>query len=187
MTATCLHCDGDCRLTDGVEIYPHRPDLADKQIWKCDPCNATVGCHPGGTEPLGHAADKATRQARMKLHEQRLDPIWKNQPDKPSQKATRRRVYKFLTFALGIKREECHTGMFTIERCRAAWRALQDVTPQTLEDWCANRQELAHESRSDRQRRRHGKAKRKASPITGCWIVGKNFCAKQAALDEVPW
>ena len=24
MTATCLHCEGDCRLTNGAEIYPPR-------------------------------------------------------------------------------------------------------------------------------------------------------------------
>ncbi|MGI9484465.1 MAG: zinc-finger-containing protein [Geminicoccaceae bacterium] len=53
MIATCLHCGGDCRLTDGAEIYPHRPDLADKQIWKCDACKARVGCHPDTTDPLG--------------------------------------------------------------------------------------------------------------------------------------
>ena len=115
--ATCLHYNSQCRLTDGAEIYPHRPDLAEKQIWKCDPCLATVGCHPGGTNPLGHAADKATRNARMMLHEQMLDPIWQNEPDKPSRKTTRRRVYKFLAFALDIAPEDCHTGMFTIERC----------------------------------------------------------------------
>ena len=141
MTASRLHCGGDCRLTDGVEIYPHRPDLADKQIWKCDSCNATVGCHPGGTKPLGHAADKATRNARMMLHERMLDPIWQNEPDKPFRKAARRRVYKFPAFVLDIDRDDCHTGMFTIERCRAAWKALNGVTPQSLEDWCSARRE----------------------------------------------
>ncbi|MGI9484760.1 MAG: zinc-finger-containing protein [Geminicoccaceae bacterium] len=85
MTATCLHCGGDCGLTEGVEIYPHRPDLADKQIWKCDPCQATVGCHPGTLNPLGHAADEPTRKARSNLHDLRLDLIWKSQPDKPAQ------------------------------------------------------------------------------------------------------
>ncbi|MGI9501816.1 MAG: zinc-finger-containing protein, partial [Geminicoccaceae bacterium] len=66
--ATCLHCGGDCRLTDGAEIYPHRPDLFDKQIWKCDPCAAWVRCHDGSTDPLGYAADLPTRIARIKLH-----------------------------------------------------------------------------------------------------------------------
>ena len=57
----------------------------------------------------------------MLLHEQILDPLWKNEPDR---KAARRWVYKFLAKALGIERDQCHTGMFTIERCRDAWRAL---------------------------------------------------------------
>ena len=38
MSATCLRCGGDCRLTNGTEIYPHRPDPAEKKIWKRDAC-----------------------------------------------------------------------------------------------------------------------------------------------------
>ncbi len=53
MIATCLHCDGDCWLTNGAEIYLHLAHLSDGQIWKCDPCQAWVGCQDGGTKPLG--------------------------------------------------------------------------------------------------------------------------------------
>ncbi|MGI9486829.1 MAG: zinc-finger-containing protein [Geminicoccaceae bacterium] len=185
--ATCLHCDGNCRLTTGAEIYPPRSDLHHKHFYVCDACDARVGCHPDTTKPLGHAADEPTRNARSKLHDLKLDPIWKNEPDKPSQKATRRRVYKFLAFALDIAPEYCHTGMFTIERCRAAWTALRGVTAQSLEDWCAARKETAQEHRSDRKRRRHGKPKRKESLQTGRVITGAQFCPKQAAINEVPW
>ena len=182
--ATCLHCDGDCRLTNGVEVYPHRPDLADKQIWKCDPCQATVGCHPGGTRSLGHAANKRTRDARMKLHELMLDPLWENEPDR---KAARRWVYKFLTKALGIKREDCHTGMFTIERCRDAWRALKDQTPETIRSWNAARFDAVQEAKTDQENRRRGRRGRRASRDDVKPITGAMFCPKQAALDEVPW
>lgn len=108
--ATCLHCGGDCRLTSGAEVYPHREDLHDRPIWKCDGCSATVGCHRKTIRPLGHAADKETRRARMLLHDRMLDPLWLSEPDR---KSARSHVYKFLTWALGINRNECHTGSST--------------------------------------------------------------------------
>ncbi len=130
---TCIHCKGNCRKTTGAEIYPHRRDLRTKIIWKCDPCNATVGCHPGGDKPLGYAANKKTRQARMKLHNLMLDPIWKNAEGPKGR--NRSRVYKYLSHKMGIPRTETHTGMFTIEQCRDAWRALQGVTMEYIHDW----------------------------------------------------
>ncbi|MDH3659539.1 MAG: DUF3268 family zinc-finger domain-containing protein [Alphaproteobacteria bacterium] len=185
MTATtCLHCGGDCRLTDGAEIYPHRPDLHHKPIWKCDPCQATVGCHPGGTKPLGYAADKKTRDARMQLHNLMLDPLWLDEQDR---KDARRRTYRFLARALGIGRDECHTGMFTIDRCRDAWRALKDQTPETIRAWNASRCNAAQEARTDRKSRKRGKRGRRASRDDVRPITGPLFCPRQAALNEVPW
>lgn len=127
----CLHCHKPCRLTDGREIYPHRPDLAKKPIWKCDPCKAHVGCHPGTQEPLGFAADAQTRKARMTLHSEMLDPIWKTAPKK-RRSATRNAVYAFLSRAMGLDRDETHTGMWTIEQCRDAWRHLKGHTHETI-------------------------------------------------------
>lgn len=125
MTATCLHCKKRCRLTRGAEIYPHRKELANKPMYKCDPCNAVVGCHPGGGyKPLGFAANKKTRQARMQLHNQRLDPLWKYIPNPKQRRHRRTALYKFLSKKMGLTAEETHTGMFTIEQCREAWRHL---------------------------------------------------------------
>lgn len=136
----CPSCDAPARLTDGREIYPHRADLADKRVWKCDPCGGYVGCHPGGTEPLGTPAGPALRRARMELHHERIDPLWKaahlNYPNPPTKKQSvgqinrvaRSRVYQFLADRMGIDGADCHTGMFTLEQCRAARRALDGVT-----------------------------------------------------------
>ena len=184
MTATCLHCGGDCRLTNGVEVYPHRTDLYPKLFYVCDRCDASVGVHSGTEKPLGHAADKPTRNARMLLHEQILDPLWKNEPDR---RAARRWVYKFLAKALGIEREDCHTGMFTIERCRDAWRALKDQTPETIRAWNDSRRAAGQEGRTDRKRKKHGRRRRRASRDDVKPITGRDFCPKQAALNEVPW
>ena len=184
MTATCLHCGGDCRLTDGAEIYPHRPDLAEKQIWKCDPCQSWVRCHDGTKNPLGYAADGPTRDARIKLHQLMLDPLWLNEPDR---KDARRRTYRFLARALGIEHDECHTAKFTVERCRDAWRALRGQTSETIRTWNDASRNAAQEATTDRKNRNRDRRRRCASRNDVKPITGPLFCPKQAALNEVPW
>jgi len=144
----CPICETTARLTDGREIYPHRPDLADKPIWACTFCGDTyVGCHPGTEDPLGFPADAALREARILLHHRRIDPLWKNAPVsggygrldtdgiKQVQRAARGRVYGFLAARMGLTRETCHTAMFTLEQCREAWAALKGVSYSEIRDW----------------------------------------------------
>ena len=81
MTIYCTGCEKDveARLTDGKEMYPHRPDLQHIPFWKHDSCGAFVGCHwktNDRTKPLGVLASKELREARKKIHAV-LDPIWK--------------------------------------------------------------------------------------------------------------
>jgi hypothetical protein len=149
MTAPiCPACGTAARLTDGREIYPHRPDLADKPIWACTICEDTyVGCHPGTETPLGFPADAGLREARMLLHRNRIDPLWKGAPDcgayrpendaarKQIQRAARVRVYRFLANRMGLTEEACHTGMFTVEQCREAYRVLNRVTYLDIRKW----------------------------------------------------
>lgn len=184
--ATCLHCESTCRLTTGAEVYPPRQDLHEKFFYICDHCDARVGCHELTKNPLGHAANKATRDARSKLHKLMLDPLWKKVPE-PDQKVVRRGVYKFLARALGIDPKDCHTGMFTIERCRDAWRALKGQTPDTIRQWNDARRTFGQEAESDRKRRKHGRRSRKASRDDTPSITGPLFCPEQAARNEVPW
>jgi hypothetical protein len=142
----CSACGDKARLTSGREVYPHRRDLHEKPIWKCR-CGAYVGCHPGTTDPLGTPANAELRKARMLLHEKVLDPLWKTAADTGGYhpedakariricRSARRRVYAYLAFKLGIERDDTHTGMFDLERCRDAWRALQGVTYPEIRDW----------------------------------------------------
>jgi hypothetical protein len=183
---TCLHCESTCRLTTGAEVYPHRQDLHHLHFHVCDHCDARVGCHGDTMKPLGHAADKATRDARIQLHNRMLDPLWKKLPE-DDRKAGRVRTYRFLAWALGIERRDCHTGMFTIERCRDAWRALKEQTPATIKQWNDARRQVAKEDGTDRKRRRRGKPRRKASPDHVPPIRGRDFDPAQAALNEAPW
>lgn len=70
----------EARLTDGADIYPHRPDLHSLPFWKCDGCGNYVGCHhktKNRTEPLGNIPTPELREERKHLHAL-LDPLWKS-------------------------------------------------------------------------------------------------------------
>lgn len=78
----CCGCEKkiDARLTDGKEIYPHRPDLFNLPFWKCDDCKNFVGCHhktKNRTNPLGCIPTKEIKNARKGIHKI-LDPLWKD-------------------------------------------------------------------------------------------------------------
>ena len=83
MKITCCGCGGkkvDARLTDGIEIYPHREDLYDLPFWKCDDCGNFVGCHhktSNRTKPLGCIATKEVKAKRIGIH-QIIDPLWQS-------------------------------------------------------------------------------------------------------------
>ena len=116
----CCGCEAnvDARLTDGREIYPHRPDLSALPFWKCDTCGNFVGCHhktKDRTRPLGVIPTPEIKKARSHIH-RLIDPLWQ------SGKMTRLGVYAALADRLGI--EEYHTAeLRSVEDAREAYRA----------------------------------------------------------------
>lgn len=146
-------CGARARLTDGREVFPHRPDLARKPVWLCDACKGYVGCHRGGHVPLGIPATAPVRAARRGVH-LALDPIWETAWEHRAylgaprgarrgiQKRARERVYAYLADRLGITREECHAAMFDAARCEAALAVLDGLTYGTVREW-ARAQEAA--------------------------------------------
>lgn len=98
-----IYCHGctsevEARLTNGAEIYPHRPDLATLPFWKCDTCGNYVGCHhltDDPTRPKGNIATPEVRAWRLRLH-QKIDPLWKHGGRK-----LRQRVYALMSGELG--------------------------------------------------------------------------------------
>lgn len=121
-----IHCCGcgttvRARLTNGREIYPHRPDLADLPFWRCDGCGNHVGCHHktnDPTRPLGNIPTPEIRDARKHIHAQ-LDPLWQNGTLKRGQ------VYARLSRALG---RQYHTAeVRTIEEAREVYRAVAAI------------------------------------------------------------
>lgn len=126
MSATlfCCGCKGDVhpRLTTGVEIYPHRKDLADLPFWKCDACKNFVGCHhktKNRTRPLGCIPTPEIKRARQEIHKV-IDPLWK------SGRVTRRGLYDMIAHVLDL--EEYHTAEIrSIEQARDVYRTAKEL------------------------------------------------------------
>ena len=107
----CPYCGGHAGLVTGVDIYPHRPALASRQFWKCAPCGAYVGCHPGTLKPLGRLANAELRSWKVRAHAA-FDPHWRDRG------MTRQQAYQWLAAELGLTQSECHIGMFDVTLCQ---------------------------------------------------------------------
>lgn len=149
MPVECPYCKKAAVLTDGERIYPHRPDLHDKQFYACFGCKAWVGCHAVEFEffaptridgewewdwhedehadvrepprPFGSLANAELRALRSRVHSL-LDPLWLCEP-RGHRRGVRRAIYATMAGYLGISVADCHVGMFREEQCRTvlAW------------------------------------------------------------------
>ncbi len=118
MIIPCPYCRGQASLVTGAVIYPHRPDLAAKHFYRCAPCEAWVGCHPGTMMPLGRLANAELRAWKSKAHEA-FDPLWKRKMKKGVlQHHARRAGYVWLAVQLGIRPKDCHVGLFDVAPCQ---------------------------------------------------------------------
>lgn len=125
-TVFCPYCQGCAEFIGGDVIYPHRQDLQEKRFWRCGRCDAYVGCVAGTDEPLGRLANAELRVWKVKAHAA-FDPIWQARlvrRQKESANYTKQMArggrYKALAELLGIPRDQCHIGMFDVDRCRRA-------------------------------------------------------------------
>lgn len=122
MKLWCCTCQSDveARLTDGREVYPHRPDLADLPRWKCDGCGNSVGTHhktKDRTRPLGNIPSPELKRARMHIHEL-IDPVWR------TKRMKRGTLYGEISKRLGY---EYHTGEIkTLDEARRVYRVALD-------------------------------------------------------------
>ena len=121
-----LHCCGceaevPARLTNGREVYPHRPDLGALPFWRCDACGNFVGCHHktgNPTQPLGCIPTPEIKAARKHIHAL-LDPIWQ------SGRMGRCEAYKRISDAVGWK---YHTAKIrSIEEARTVYRIVREL------------------------------------------------------------
>ena len=126
MNLHCCGCDKDvsARLTDGSEIYPHRPDLYPLPFWKCDLCGNYVGCHhktKNRTAPLGCIPTPELKRARNFIHAL-LDPIWQ------SGKQGRSQLYAEISKRVGWK---YHTAKIrNIEEARKVYKIVRELNAE---------------------------------------------------------
>lgn len=110
---------------DSDVIYPDRPDLHGKPMFRCS-CGAYVGCHPGTDVPLGYPAGPDTRRLRSRVHAL-FDPLWqaKMQRDGVRKGKAREAGYEWLAAQLGLQREDCHVSHMDAATCRRAIAILE--------------------------------------------------------------
>jgi len=119
----CEYCGEKAKLVNGKALYPHSPALWKKWFYKCDPCEAWVGCHPDTRKPLGRLAKADLRRLKMIAHNV-FDAIWKRRFErkhaidpKYSRGMARGGRYSALAKELGIPKERCHIGEFDNQMC----------------------------------------------------------------------
>ena len=122
----CIYCNEPAQLVTGKAIYPKLPTLADKQFWRCRPCLAHVGCHPGTTKPLGTLAKARLRGLRIDAHTA-FDPLWHDlmRSQHLSKSKARGRAYSWLSAQLdgqqsNISHADEDTCLEIIRLCKAA-------------------------------------------------------------------
>lgn len=111
-TPKCPYCGKVAELVGGDVIYPHRPDLSSKRFYSCESCKAYVGTHYKTGEPFGTLANAQLREMRKRAHAS-FDPIWKGE----TRRVSRTTAYNWLRGKMGLRREDCHIGMFTEKQC----------------------------------------------------------------------
>lgn len=121
MNLYCCGCGEDvgARLTNGKEIYPHRPDLHALPFWKCDKCGNYVGCHhktKNRTAPLGYIPTPEIKNARRHIHAI-LDPMWQSGAMK------RKDLYAAISERVGWK---YHTAKIrSVDEAREVYRVVR--------------------------------------------------------------
>lgn len=120
----CPYCHKPADLVSGDKLYLNRPDLHSKRFWRCAPCDAYVGCHPGTQTPMGTLANYATREARKQAHRV-FDIIWK------SGKMSRTSAYVWLSAQLGIEPCHCHIAMMDATQCSEVVRLASKLVIST--------------------------------------------------------
>lgn len=133
MELFCIQCNQDSEVSKvtGREVYSHRPDLYNKNFYRCNKCKNFVGCHNQGksTRPLGCIPNKAMKNARQHIHTI-LDPIWKN---RSANYKSRSQVYREISEAVGY---EFHTAeLRSIDEARKIYMIVKKISARaTLHD-----------------------------------------------------
>lgn len=132
----CPYCLSDVELVAADVVYPNRPELADRKVWRCTNCDASVGCHRAGalvtlvggetvesdgSLPMGSLANPDLRAARIETH-RLFDAIWQ-----PPARMSRSDAYSWMAKLLGIEKEEAHIAALSYDECIKVQLAIEDL------------------------------------------------------------
>lgn len=132
----CPYCFSAVELVTGADVYPERPELANRNIWRCTLCDASVGCHKvgarvrrsdgielvsDGTLPMGSLADEELRAARTETH-RLFDGLWLE----PA-RMTRADAYAWMAKLLRIPHEDAHVASLSYDECVKVQLAVEDL------------------------------------------------------------
>jgi len=133
----CPYCFSAVELVTGAEVYPERPELATRNIWRCTLCDASVGCHKLGARvktssgrelisdgmlPMGSLADENLRAARTETHRM-FDVLWQ-----PPARMSRGDAYAWMARLLGIPTEDAHIACLSYDESIKVQLAIEDLT-----------------------------------------------------------
>lgn len=107
---TCPYCGKSAKKIEGVELYPFHQKLRTLTFWRCDPCEAHVGCHPNSSIPLGTLAKKPLRALRTQAHHH-FDGL------RESKEWGRTFAYAWLATKMELPRDKCHIAWMDEGMC----------------------------------------------------------------------
>lgn len=113
MENTCSECT-EC----GGTVVLRRSEYG--YFYRCNCCNASVGCHPNSKRPLGTLAGPELKAWRIKVHEE-FDAL------RERIFVDRRESYKWMADAMGLTADQAHIGMFNIDQCKRLVELVREV------------------------------------------------------------
>lgn len=125
----CPYCHmGALRMT-GRELYPAKPELANKHYHVCRNDDAWIGCVDGTWEPLGRLADLDLRRAKQSVHAA-IEPICAKAIAEHgwSKAYARNIVYGWLATELDV-RGTANIGEFDLKQCELVLLICEHRTP----------------------------------------------------------
>lgn len=111
----CPYCKAQAVLVNGVEVYPDKPDLANRRYWICRPCAAWCACHDNSARlpPLGSLANAELRVQRKRVYAE-IDEV------RALTNSERGEVIDWLAKALGRETRKLHVSDLRESDCMSA-------------------------------------------------------------------
>ena len=114
----CPYCRMDALRMTGRELYPAKPELANKHYFACRNCDAWIGCKDGTWEPVGRLANAALRRAKQTVHAA-VEPILATamSTHKLTKSQARTAIYRWIATELDIAGGSANIGDFDLKQC----------------------------------------------------------------------